>query len=68
MKKKDNTGLFEDDEVGGGLFGESPPESVPVAKETKKKPVGGVSLFGDSSDLKAAISQKVRLPGNLRVP
>ena len=48
--------LFEDD---GDLFGASPPEDV---SGQKKKPVGGVSLFGEQSSaaLNAAV-KKVRL-------
>ena len=47
--------LFEDD---GDLFGASPPEDV----SGQKKPVGGVSLFGEqSSALLNAAVKKVRL-------
>ena len=48
--------LFEDD---GDLFGASPPEDV---SGQKKKPVGGVSLFGEqSSAVMNAAVKKVRL-------
>lgn len=48
--------LFEDD---GDLFGASPPEDV---SRQKKKPVGGVSLFGEqSSAVVNAAVKKVRL-------
>ncbi|XP_006815327.1 uncharacterized protein LOC100375570, partial [Saccoglossus kowalevskii] len=57
-KAKKQIDLFGDDddndaEEGDDLFSRMPPKEVPAQKteEKKKKPVGGVSVFGDSDPL-----------------